>query len=329
MIQLNNLKVKILNKSESTPFVWQLSVLELVDKTLISGVVVFSLPFAHDRKTGYFKNFIRSISSYFIKAYAVKVISIKFNGRSITTQTNSRGSFRVVIDEEVVNESVKINTSSGKDIEIVQAYPIVFKKASGKIDVISDVDDTIVVSYTKNVLKRIGSILFTPPRKRKPIGFTQSLFNCFEKKKARVHYISKSESNLFAMLTSIIQHNQLPLGNLILTPYLKFAQLFNSKKGRDYKLNHITFILNHTQDKKYILIGDDSQKDMEVYATIVERFPERVLKVYIRQTKSRVKTYQKMMLDNLKATGIDYVYFNDDTALDAEAEYETLLNKIL
>jgi hypothetical protein len=34
------------------------------------------------------------------------------------------------------------------------------------------------------------------------------------------------------------------------------------------------------------------------------------------------------MLNNLKATGIDYTYFNDDTRLDAEAEYEALLNKI-
>jgi hypothetical protein len=50
--------------------------------------------------------------------------------------------------------------------------------------------------------------------------------------------------------------------------------------------------------------------------------------VYIRQTKSQVKPYQSLMLHDLKATGIDFTYFDDNTSLNAKKEYERLLNKI-
>ena len=238
------------------------------------------------------------------------------------------GGFKLVYNHQLQNGDISIVSKEGKKLEIVQSYPIIFRKTKGEIDVISDVDDTIVISYTKNIFKRISSILFTPPRKRRPIGFTQNLLNVFDKKNARVHYISKSESNLFAMLTSIIQLNNLPNGNLILTSYLKFRQLFNPKKGRDYKLNQISFIIKNTKDKSYILIGDDTQKDMETYAKIVKKFPDKILKVYIRQTKTKVHTYQKIMLNNLKDTGVDHLYFNDDSSIDFDTEYKNLTDKI-
>jgi len=317
-----------MNQSQKTALVWQLSVLELDGKTLVTGVIVRSLPFAFDKQASYFKNFIRSLSSYFLKLYTFKEILVELNTNKKKVKTDAKGGFRIIFEQALKSDKISIRTSQDKPIDIVQSYPVFFKETAGDIDIISDVDDTIIASYTKSILKRIGSILFTPPEKRKPIGYTQQLFDVFAQKNSRVQYISKSESNLFAMLSTIIQHHNLPKGNLILTPYLKFRQLFDSKKGRDYKLNQINFILENTGEKKYVLIGDDTQKDMEVYTKIVEEFPGRILKVYIRQTKFGVKPYQNLMLENLKATGIDYVYFDDNTALDAETEYERLLNKI-
>jgi phosphatidate phosphatase APP1 len=317
-----------LNQSQKTPVLWQLSVLELDGKNLVNGVVVRSLPFALGKQASYLRNFLRSLSSYVLKPYSEREISVEVNGEKRVLKTDAKGAFRLIFDQTLLKENIIIRTSSGEPISIKQSYPVFFRKTKGPIDVISDVDDTIITSYTKSLIKRIGSILFTPPQKRKPIGFTQNLFKIFDNNQSRVLYISKSESNLFAMLSAIIQHHKLPHGNLILTPYLNFKELLNSKKARDYKLNHIKFILENTTHKKYVLIGDDTQKDMEVYTKIVDRFPDRIVKVYIRQTKSQVKPYQSLMLHDLKATGIDFTYFDDNTSLNAKKEYERLLNKI-
>lgn len=316
-------------KENKMPVVWQISSLSLDNLTLISGVILKKTPFFPAKESGYLKNFLKALQSYFIHPYTNKEIAVITDNNTVKTKTDKYGSFKITIDGDIETENLQIRIANNdKTLKILQSYPVFFPQKNSPIDIISDIDDTIVVSYTKNMLKRIKTIAFTSYEKRKPIGFTQNLFKEFEKQGARVLYISKSESNLFAVLSSIIQHNKLPAGNLILTHYLKFRQLFNPKKGRDYKLNHIRFILKNTKTKKYILLGDDSQKDMEVYSDIVEEFPGRILKVYIRKTRRKLKKKYQNMWDNLESTGIAVDYFDDDMELDPQVEYEHLINNL-
>lgn len=282
---------------------------------------------AYVEGAGYFRNFLTALQSYFIDVCKNQPLIISTGQDRITTKTNHHGSFRVVLDNEQNVEELYVSRPEDEQpLKMLQDYPLFFGQTNGPIDIISDVDDTIIASYTKNAFKRIKAIAFTPAEKRKPIGFTQKLFRTFEKRKARVIYISKSESNLFAMLTRIIDNNQLPNGHLILTPYLKLSQLLNPKKGRDYKLNHIRLILQSTKGKKYVLLGDDTQKDMEVYTAIVKEFPDKILKVYIRQTGKEVSSTQQKMWDALVATQTPGVYFNDTMKMDYNQEYEELIN---
>jgi len=65
---------------------------------------------------------------------------------------------------------------------------------------------------------------------------------------------------------------------------------------------------------------------MEVYSKIAQEFPERILKIYIRQTKRKVLPYQKRMWEKLKLTEIPILYFNDHTNLDFQDEFNQLAN---
>ncbi len=169
--------------------------------------------------------------------------------------------------------------------------------------------------------------MLTTPNKRKNIDFTKELFKGFKKLDARVFYVSKSEYNLFGMLTSFIEYNKLPKGQLILTPYLKFSQLLNPKKNRNFKTNHIRFIIENLLTNGFVLIGDDSQRDMEIYLEIARKFPERILKIYIRQTKKKILFHQKQMWEKLKSTGIPVKYFKADSDVDVVKEMEQLKNR--
>ena len=298
------------------PIVWQISALHLHKRTLISGVLLKGIPFTYNKQIGNFRNLLKVIKSYFIAAYANKKISITLNGKTINTSTDKNGNFSVIV-ETLHKGVININIASHeKPLEILQSYPIVFQNTESPFDVISDIDDTIIVSYTANFFKRIGTLAFTSPQNRKAISFTQKIFKEFKKQDARVFYISKSESNLFAMLTSFIELNNLPKGKLILTPYLKFSQLFHPKKDRNYKLKNIRFIIENSDNKAFVLIGDDSQRDMEIYSDIANEFQKKILKIYIRQTNRKVMPYQKRMWENLKSTGVPVVYFNTDTSIN-------------
>jgi len=318
-----------LDNYNNIPVVWQISALHLDKRIVLSGVILMDAPFDYDKQIGNLRNLLKVFKSYFIDVYGNKEILITTNNKTIKTNTDKYGSFSVVVDLLPMGEIIIKTVGNDKPLKILQTYPVIFENTQSPFDVISDIDDTIIVSYTTDFFKRIGTLGFTQPKKRKVVGFTQKLLKEFAKYDTRVFYVSKSESNLFAMLTSFIKHNKLPTGTLILTPYLKFSQLFNPKKDRDYKLNNIWFILKNTGAKKYVLLGDDSQKDMEVYSEIAQEFPERILKIYIRKTKRKVLPYQKRMWEKLKLTGIPIVYFNDNTTMDFQHEINQLTNTSL
>ena len=293
--------------------IWQISALHLNSKTLLSGVLLKNTPFTYNKNIGSFKNLLKVGKSYFIGVCSNVKISIAINDKVISTITDEHGNFSVVVNY-LLNDEITINISGNNEpLKITQTYPIIFKNSDTSFDVISDIDDTIIVSYTADFFKRVKTLAFTSPQKRKTINFTQKLLKEFDKINARVFYVSKSESNFFGMLTSFIEHNKLPKGQLFLTPYLKFSQLLNPKKKHSFKIDNIRFIIENSVPKKFVLFGDDSQRDMEIYSEIAREFPERILKIYIRQTKRKVLPYQKRMWEKLKSTKVNVEYFKDDT----------------
>lgn len=309
-------------------FVWQISVLHLYKGALLSGVLLKDKPVLYNKQISSIRNLRKVFKSYLTNVCDQTDITILFDHKTIHTKTNEHGGFSIALDF-IPKGDCKIRlTEESQDLEILQTYPVVFKETDSSFDVISDIDDTIIYSYTASFFKRIGTLVFSNPEKRKPIKFTQDLLEVLKKHKIRVFYVSKSESNLFNMLTAFIEHNNLPKGPLILTPYLKFAQLFKSKE-HNFKLEHIQFIIKNTGNKKFVLFGDDSQKDMEIYTHIVKEFPKRILKVYIRQTKPQILPYQKQMWEKLKSTHVPFDYFKAEQKLNIEKEITQLKNSIL
>ena len=305
--------------------VWQLSVLHLNKSALISGVLLKDRPFTYNKQISGFKNLLKVVKSYFIGVCDDQEIIIAIGNKNIKTRTNDRGGFSYTLDF-IPNNDIKISfPTDANPLNIIQSYPIIFKNTNSSFDVISDIDDTIIFSYTADFFKRIRTVAFTTPDKRKPVEFTQHLLEEFKKEDIRVFYVSKSESNLFSMLSYFIEKNKLPKGSLFLTPYLKLGQLFKSKK-HNFKIENIRFIFENSGNKKYVLFGDDSQADMEVYANVVKEFPERILKIYIRQTKPKILSTQKKMWEKLRATKVPVNYFKEENTLNVSNEMSQLKN---
>ena len=57
--------------------------------------------------------------------------------------------------------------------------------------------------------------------------------------------------------------------------------------GVQHKLEYAEQLMADFPDMKFILIGDDGQKDPTTYATIARRYPGRVLAIGIRQLSPR------------------------------------------
>ena len=60
--------------------------------------------------------------------------------------------------------------------------------------------------------------------------------------------------------------------------------------GPQHKLEFAEQLMADFPDMKFILVGDDGQKDPTTYATIARRYPGRVLAIVIRELSPREST---------------------------------------
>jgi phosphatidate phosphatase APP1 len=309
-------------------FIWQLSILTLSSKTIINGVVLKAKYPGNKKRKRIFKNLINLLNSYAKTTLKNSELTIQLNNNEFRTTTNSHGAFNIELDFTLEEKPEISILHQDENLKIIQDYPVFFRNTDANLNVISDIDDTILISHTANIIKRIGVMSLITPEKRRTIEFTQKLLTLLNRSSCNVFYISKSESNLFRILHTFIIINQLPKGILLLTPYLNFKQLLKGKKENDFKLKNIQFILENSTDKKFILLGDDTQKDMEVYTKIVKMYPSKIARIYIRQTNKNTNDRKRLLWENLKKTFSDSVYFNKNTDIDIESKHiENLILK--
>ena len=169
-----------------------------------------------------------------------------------------------------------------------------------------------MVSYTKTRIKRLLTTLFKPSHKRKVIPFTEELYRVYKECDPRYFYVSKSEMNLFPTISNFILHHGLPEGNLFLIPYLSFWQLIKSNKDQNHKIKTIRYLIENSPNQNFVLIGDDSQRDMEIYTRIAHQYKSSIQSIYIRQTENKLSRQKIQSWEAMKETGIDSYYFEPE-----------------
>jgi hypothetical protein len=290
-------------------YLWQLNILQLGDKSLVNGTILRGKRKLRINTTTIAGNFFQVLRSYFHGTYAEKEVTFRMGTFRKELITTGKGHFSFMADT-APGDDIEI-LAGGKPLEIPPHYPHIFRQNGSRLEIISDLDDTVMISHTASALKRIATILFYRPKKRKSVAYTHALFRDFQERSYRITYLSKSESNLFGLITSVLKYREIPSGALLLTPFLNIRQLFDPKKGKDYKLNYLRSIISNLPDKKFILLGDDTQRDMDVYTQAVGEFPGRIRKIFIRQTGLVRKPVQVEKWNRLLATGVEAVYFQD------------------
>ncbi len=298
------------------PIIWQLSIVNLDQTTQVSGVIMKNAVFNRlDTKVS--SKVKNMIWSYLSKPCNYLDIAVLIGNSTYKTRTDRFGSFKIEVIQNPVDVKIVLS-GSGKVIPLKVNYPTTFNYKEKELLVISDIDDTIMESHSTNWYKRIRTLAFKGPKKRVPISFTINLMQALESRNAGFFYLSKSESNLFGIISGFILQKGLPIGKIFLTKHLPFYLLLNPKKDQHHKVDNIRFLMRNSGNKLFILIGDDTQRDMEIYTTIVKEFRERIAKVYIRQVGPFKSYKKKARWTELVNTEVPALYFKDTDDIDEE-----------
>jgi phosphatidate phosphatase APP1 len=250
-------------------------------------------------KEKYWRNIYRVINSYMPGSINRRKLEIHFNGQTFHVHTNESGLIKInlPIENENLIRQDDINfylfkKGKKKKIELPEPFMHCFySKDHPAKGVISDIDDTILVTHTTNPVKKIRTLLVKNAYKRKAVKEMRDFYHHFESLDYSFFYVTNSEANLFPMIRLFLEHQNLPVGPVFLKSFRKWKNLFKrkkKKKQRDlHKKEKIALLLDVFPEMKFILIGDDSQLDPEIYTHFARQYPERIERIFIRNVKKK------------------------------------------
>ncbi len=257
-------------------------------------------------------------------------VKLRFKDVEVTTKTLVDGYFRFTIPyTERLESGWHPYEVSCKifDYGVVENSEIL-KPYESKLGVISDIDDTFLVSHSGNFFKKLYVMLLKNINKRKVfddvVSHYQALSKAGQEKKASnsFFYVSSSEWNLYEFIDSFVRLHKLPKAVIklkkIKTGISDF--LFTGRGSHDHKFEKIKDIIMFYSNLDYVLLGDDSQKDPYLYERIVKIFPQNIKAIYIRQTSKRKKQKTVAILQNIESMHVATCYFSKSEEAIAHSE---------
>lgn len=185
-----------------------------------------------------------------------------------------------------------------------------------KYAIISDIDDTFLISHSSNLRKRLYVLLSKNAHSRLSfdgvVNHYQLLANAgIDTGKSKpFFYVSSSEWNLYDFLREFLVQQKLPAGIFLLSQIKQLRQVFKTgQRKHATKFIRIARIVEAFPAQPMILLGDDSQQDPAIYLSLVEHFPGKVTAVYIRRTFKPNYKMVKALVDKIIAAGVPCCYF--------------------
>ncbi len=166
--------------------------------------------------------------------------------------------------------------------------------------VISDIDDTILITDAAQRLRMLRTTLFGNARTRLPFQGVVELYRALHRGTGAalnpLFYLSSSPWNLYDFLTEFMEIHGLPRGPLFLRDLGIDRTKFLKTSHESHKLSQIMRLMRIYPAIPFILIGDSGQHDPEIYRMAVENFPGRVPAVYIRDVTMRRRAEEVRVL---------------------------------
>jgi len=241
------------------------------------------------------KTFRTVLALYGARPIREQEFEMVFDQGILKGTTDHSGSFWCEADmDEKQTQLVSVTLASGEKVVLTEdLYPNRIRSVASNTLVISDIDDTLLHSFVGNKLKQLRTLLFTSVEKRQSVTV---MVNILKKLTAAGHtpfYLSNSEQNLYPMLYRFMAINEFPLGPLFLKQYVRLRHIFwrpFSRKKSLHKQIMLEKIMELFPDKKYILLGDNTQHDLAIYSDAAEKYPQNVKYIVIREVKKKAGT---------------------------------------
>lgn len=196
--------------------------------------------------------------------------------QSRTVMTNDAGHFVMRAALDFVPTHVR--TLANENLSATEPVRVI--ESSG-VSVISDIDDTIKHSNISLGAREIFRNTFLRDLSDLTIEGVREWYTSLHDMGVEIHYCSNSPWQLYPVLATFFRLAGLPPGSIQLKQYSGMLQgIFEPVAER--KRGSVEKILRDFPERKFLLIGDSGEADLEVYTDLVVSNPNRILAVFIR-----------------------------------------------
>ncbi len=167
--------------------------------------------------------------------------------------------------------------------------------AQSRFAVVSDIDDTVMLTGVANKLRMIKNLFLTGAKSRVAFSGVAAFYRALHQGDSGQEanpmiYVSRGPWGLYEVLDEFFSIHRIPLGPvLFLRDWGMTKKHLLPRRGKNHKLRLIRGMLANYADLPFILIGDSGQHDPAIYAAIVHENPGRIQAIYIRNVNRSLR----------------------------------------
>jgi phosphatidate phosphatase APP1 len=234
---------------------------------------------------------------------ALAEVTVEYAGKTTPMKADNEGFFGgwIELDAPVDGDyewgkySVELVSPTRPGTDNVKASgEILVAPSSARFGVISDLDDTVIQSRVSNFLQAARTVMLGNARTRLPFPGVAAFYEALRNgvggdEKNPIFYVSSSPWNIYDVIAEFMDLQKVPKGPIVLRDWDIGWSVLSSSRHFGHKGAAIRNIMQLYPDLQFILIGDTSQHDPEIYRQIVSEFPRRVAAIYIRDVTRSVE----------------------------------------
>lgn len=235
-------------------------------------------------KNNWLRNMLGTIRRYSVKGIPGVEVKISVGDAEFLVMTDEDGVFEKTFEDVFPDIDQVFFQVSNETLE-TRIRKLKIDRISATIGIISDVDDTILISHATNIGKKLWLSVSKNAYTRRPLpGVSEFYKKLTQDGKFPIFYVSSSDWSLYDLIKDFLAYRNIPMGPILLKDkHINLNNIWKSGGGsHNHKKEKINLLLEMFPKMAFYLIGDSGQHDPEIYEEIVRESPDRIKTVFIR-----------------------------------------------
>lgn len=220
----------------------------------------------------------RSFMTVTVRTHTV-VVTAGSHRHEVTTDSSGLIDHELSSDLQPGWQDITFESDESEPVTV----PVHIIDPSVKIGLVSDIDDTVMVTALPRAALAAWNTFVLTEHARRSVPGMAVLYEKWSNSNpgAPVVYLSTGAWNVAPTLTRFLSRHMFPPGPILLTDWGPTRERW-FRSGQAHKRAQLRRLAREFPDIKWVLVGDDGQHDPDIYSEFAQSDPEHVAGVAIR-----------------------------------------------